>query len=85
MHGQLINEKKRPFLKKCAPAMRSCEAVFWPIKSKSIVEVFVASTQFELQYFSRSQNICCFSETSSITACQRQGFKRNILVQILVV
>lgn len=58
------------YLKKCAPAIRSWQDVFWPIKWRSIVEVFVASMQLEWQYFSRSANIFCFSDKSSITACK---------------
>jgi hypothetical protein len=33
------------------------------------VEVLLASMQCGGQYFSRSEKICCFKETFSITAC----------------
>lgn len=49
--------------------MRSEQLIFSPIKFRSIAEVVVASTQLDGQYFSSSTNICCFSETSSETAC----------------
>lgn len=57
------------YLKKWAPIILSRDFVLSPINSKSIVEVLVASMQCGGQYFSRSEKICCFKETFSITAC----------------
>lgn len=65
------------YLKKWAPTIRSWDLVFSPIKSRSIVEVLLASMQCGGQNFSRSENICCFKDTFSMTAYLQDGEQKK--------